>query len=389
MATPEELERIRSMMRAQETTVTDQALTIQQLREDQKELLRRMELLAASANNTSQFGDNILEKMIKRLRDFNGSDFADWRFRTETAIKGVSFSVRELMEFADKATTEIGIEDVKKADEQHNSNLYYLLTQVMKDQEAMNIVRNVDGENGMEAWRRICKRFGPKTKGKRLYLTRACVNPKKCVKLTDTLSAIEKWERDVRRLASDYKEELSDGLKAAILLELAPSEITDFLSHKLGEDDTYESTKGHIVRYVDTRADFGGLKPMDLSLVNPATNEDAHGHEQAAEDFKSDPGYEKFEQYLAAFMKGGGKGWQQPSWSGSSYKGGGGGKGWQGKGSWGQWDKGAGKGGFGGGAGGGFGGKGGNDGGWTVKGGGKGKGVTGDRVCFGCGQKGH
>lgn len=57
------------------------------------------------------------------------------------------------------------------------------------DGEAFDIAKNTPQHNGAEAWGRSCKRFGGRTIGKRLNLTRRCVNPKKVKKLSETMSS--------------------------------------------------------------------------------------------------------------------------------------------------------------------------------------------------------
>ena len=67
-------------------------------------------------------------------------------------------------------------EDVSQDQIDFNSKVYYVLAQ-RTGGEAFDLVRNVTELNGGEAWRRLCKRFGGRTTGKRVHLTRKCVNP--------------------------------------------------------------------------------------------------------------------------------------------------------------------------------------------------------------------
>ena len=147
--------------------------------------------------------------------------------------------------------------------------LYAFLTAVTKG-EAFDLVKNVPDLCGAEAWRKLAKRFGGRTRGKRVVLTRRCVNPPKVKKLSEAPGMIEKWESDMRRLKTDYNEELSDGLKCGILLEMVPNHVAEFMTQRMEEDDTYLDTKETVLRYVETKADFGGPTPMELDALGTA-----------------------------------------------------------------------------------------------------------------------
>ena len=62
-------------------------------------------------------------------------------------------------------------------------------------------------------------------------------------------SSIEKWERDVR-LSADYQ------------------------GQRMEEDGTYEDTKEMVLRYVQTKADFGGFPPKDVDEFLKHTRQD-------------------------------------------------------------------------------------------------------------------
>ena len=80
---------------------------------------------------------------------------------------------------------------------------------------------------------RLCSRFDAKTFGKQIYLTRKCVSPPKIKTIKDATAVIERWEDSIRRLRTEYNQELDDGLKQAILLEMIPTNFTESLMARL------------------------------------------------------------------------------------------------------------------------------------------------------------
>ena len=116
--------------------------------------------------------------------------------------------------------------------------LFYFLAAACKG-EAFHIVRNVPGGLGAEAWRRLCRRFGAKTRGKKVVLLRRCVTPPKVKQLGEAPGLME-------------------------------------------EGDTYQDPKEAIIRYVQVKADLGGPVPMDCSSLE--IQDTTSGHSRDVQD---------------------------------------------------------------------------------------------------------
>jgi hypothetical protein len=214
----------------------------------------------------------IAEIIVKRQDKFNKDKFADWKFRLEMAARGNSVILANLLKWSEERESQVNHEtDISERDKEVNYNLYCILAQLCEG-EAFDIVKNVEDQNGAEAYRRLCRRFLGKTRGKRLHLLRKGVNPPKVKKLSEVLGAIEKWEIHVQRLKADFKEELSDGLKVGILLEMIPQDVSDHLAQKIADDDTYIDVKEMVLRYVENKSDADGIA-MDISAVNEKEGE--------------------------------------------------------------------------------------------------------------------
>jgi hypothetical protein len=231
------------------------------------------EMMKAGAGGGTVAGPKMLtmqqitENIIKRQDKFSKDKFADWKFRLEMAARGNSIVLANLLKWSENRDTAVDHDtDIAEKDKEVNYNLYIILAQLCEG-EAFDIVKNVSDQNGAEAYRRLCRRFLGKTRGKRLHLLRKGVNPPKVKKLSELLGSIEKWEIHVQRLKTDFKEELSDGLKVGILLEMLPSDVSDHLAQKIADDDNYTDVKEMVLRYVENKSDAEGVA-MDLSAVN-------------------------------------------------------------------------------------------------------------------------
>ena len=120
---------------------------------------------------------DLVEKLVRRTDHFKGEGFAEWRFRALVSWTAIHSDGKALMEWVEGRTTGVN-RSVDIAEEKRNTDslMYYFLTAVTHG-EAFDIVKNVNDQCGAEAWRRLCKRYGSKTKGKRVCLTRKCVSP--------------------------------------------------------------------------------------------------------------------------------------------------------------------------------------------------------------------
>ena len=82
------------------------------------------------------------------------------------------------------------------------------------------------------------------------------------------MGMLEKWEASIRRLEVEYKEKMSDGLKAGILLEMMPATVTEVMTQRIKEEDDYATVKECLLRYIETKAYFGGTAPVDVDNLN-------------------------------------------------------------------------------------------------------------------------
>ena len=218
-----------------------------------------------------------VDTTVKRMDKFGKDNFADWKFKLEVGLRGSHSRLAELLKWAEEHDGSIDVDLMSEEDAALNHNLYLILAQVTME-EAFDVVKNVEGQNGAEAFRRLCRRFSGRTRGKRLHLIRRSVNPARVKKLSDVMGSIERWETNLRRLHADFREELSNGLRTGILLEMMPGDVSEHLSQKVKDDDKYEDVKELVLRYVETKADCDGVA-MDIGACEQEEYDEEH-HEE-------------------------------------------------------------------------------------------------------------
>ena len=115
--------------------------------------------------------------------------------------------------------------DLQSSDET-SATLFDILCQHV-DGDALMILKSVVGCRGFEAWQRLHRKYNPKTLARGLRLLMAVVNLGSLKNVGDVEAGITLWEEKVKQLASQFKEELSDKMKMAILTNAMPSGVKD------------------------------------------------------------------------------------------------------------------------------------------------------------------
>ena len=133
---------------------------------------------------------------------------------------------------------------------------------------AFNVVKHLSGHCRSEAWRKLMKRWGGRTRGNKVALVIKCLSPHVVKKLAEVPAAVERWELDIRSLAADHGANLEDDMKVAAIFQLVPTSLAEYLGQRIGDEETYDDVKNMVLRFVTNRTDFGGgCSPMDVGAV--------------------------------------------------------------------------------------------------------------------------
>ena len=152
----------------------------------------------------------------------------------------------------------------------------YAVLQTQCEKEAFTIVRPSGKGQGLEAWRRLCRRFDPSTGGRRRAVLRNVLSPSRVGNIEDLSAAVESWEELVRQYENRRKPDgtrpaLDDDVKTAILESLCPSEVEKHLqmNQARSADHCEESAAptwkpGRSEAQAWLTAHTGGPAPMDV-----------------------------------------------------------------------------------------------------------------------------
>ena len=138
----------------------------------------------------------------------------------------------------------------------------------MTEHEPFDIVRNC-GESfvsGLEAWRKLHRRFDPSTVGRKTALLQAY--PHKCKTAHELPSTLEKWEELIRRFERrrdmhGKETQITEEIKMGILETMVPAEMQRHINLNRSKIATYEQLRNEIVVY------YEGI----LGAANPIASE--------------------------------------------------------------------------------------------------------------------
>ena len=127
------------------------------------------------------------------------------------------------------------------------------------------VIKSVEGFHGFEAWRRLHRKYSPRTLARRLRLLMAVVNPGKVKNASEIQAGLTLWEGKVKQLEDQFKDKLSDQMKVAIITSAMPNKVQDhILSQTTTKDPTFEETKEMILLYASRMGKCGGPTPLDV-----------------------------------------------------------------------------------------------------------------------------
>ena len=108
-----------------------------------------------------------------------------------------AYRLGELMGTASTQDVEIKQDALTPSDEAHSTNLYYILS-LLTDAEALNIVQNSPGSNGLEKWRRMVSCWEPKVPSKFRRMLQAILFPKCDIRGSDVTQLLTAWEKQMQ-----------------------------------------------------------------------------------------------------------------------------------------------------------------------------------------------
>jgi len=197
--------------------------------------------------------------------DNKEASFLAWSRKTESYVSSVYPTMRRVLTWASEQETSIGVDDVALAfadvtgpqsvefDEQLHAVLMALTTA-----ESFDLVLGSGAGRGVEAWRRLNRRWDPLTAGRARGLLREILQPRRA-KQGEILGAVEKLEELFRRYTSRRDptgalRQLAEDIRMSSMEALLPEELERHVQLNRSRLGTDEALRTEVVMYAETRS---------------------------------------------------------------------------------------------------------------------------------------
>ena len=164
----------------------------------------------------------------------------------------------------------VEIAQVAKDDVRILSSQFYSALAQLTDGEALDIVRNIEGANGFEAWRLLSKEYDPTGSGRKRTVLSSILRPGSYDD-KDLRAAIPRWETRVRiynrKKKTAGKGGLDDDVLSSVLVDITKGKLRDHLELNIARLTSYKLVKDEIEAVLERRT-TDAVDHMDLSAMS-------------------------------------------------------------------------------------------------------------------------
>ena len=118
---------------------------------------------------------------------------------------------------------------------------------------------------------------------RRMQLMMAAINPGKAKGLEEVATHVDRWESKVLALLRDFNEELSEEMRAAILISMLPPDLQHALIQQADKINDYKSTRDRVTTIVEAKLALKNPDALGCDAVHWTT-----GHTEAWEEESSE-----------------------------------------------------------------------------------------------------
>ena len=244
--------------------------------------------IAQLAEEASKKKDNIgeveLHKMIKSPDIFSPStykeekeQYPEFRLKMRSWIGALDSSLLEKINVVENARSEKLVhKEFTSRTIDKSKKLYSILTSYTKGRP-LRTIKQVQDENGFEAWRLLLEEHLPHTRARSLQLLSNLIHTKFNSKRT-TMENILKFEDSIEEYEKSSGDSVQDDLKVSVVLGHAEGPLRQHLLLNVKETTKYSTLRQFLVSYeqttrwtttdlINSGQDHGGQADMDISRV--------------------------------------------------------------------------------------------------------------------------
>ncbi|CAK0857324.1 unnamed protein product [Prorocentrum cordatum] len=239
-------EMVQQLQRQRQEIDRLQAAEREALQQQQQQDVRMDELRAVARGSMKTVIDT---KSLGKPKDFDNKEehWQEFAFKYENWISGI------------EPQDEI----------RHLGRQVYVSLAQMLTGESLDVLRNGREDNGLDAWRRLWRRWDPKTVGRNRAAYLKIAQPGTAKTVEQASKMLEQWEAQIRDYESKRKKVVNEELKCAVLTEMMPKEVRLHLQLNARTLTDYTTIRQEVLSFLEARKSHtsDGSVPMDVDAL--------------------------------------------------------------------------------------------------------------------------
>ena len=218
--------------------------------------------------------------MFRDIGKFSGEEgaWAEWALKFRATVKECDANLFKALELAGDSEVEVDMEEVAQSNVmeravEKSAMLYNRFVHLLSG-PALTLHQSVLGENGLEVWRQLKKRYDPKTTMRNLQLWLKIMNPGKVKRSQDFQAQVNRWEGWVNTLKRDYGQEVAETARVGLLILMAPDELQGTVLEHADRLREYKQVKEKMIMLLDARGRLKDPNAMEVGYTGHAGEEE-------------------------------------------------------------------------------------------------------------------
>ena len=242
---------------------------IQQLMQQQQQPQRGQDHASIPVDPASRMNRKIIDVRQFHVRNFEGKmeKWLDWAHAFRIALKSQCLSSASLIATAE-AENFVEATGLDADYDKLSAELYELLTKYCEG-EAGAIIRSVDECTGFTAWHKLVAKYNPNTPARLILLINEVVSPPRIKGAQQVEVDLSKWLAKVKILSCQFNQKLNDCILIAILVQMLPPNVQDFITMNIQKSWTLHDVLDKIRCIIGNRVStVSGPVPMDVGEID-------------------------------------------------------------------------------------------------------------------------
>ena len=167
-------------------------------------------------------------------------DWDAWAFSFKGGIRAQDRIAYNLLVQTEEFGHDLNETGLSPAEETISGEIYNLLCQFCR-RLAQSILRTVEDCCGLTAWQRLHRVHNPRTVARTIQALGEVTRPVRVTDMALAEAAISKWEEGLKKVEKDYKQQIGNTMRIAILASFVPDTIKDFIYVDVQPDAEYKT----------------------------------------------------------------------------------------------------------------------------------------------------